>query len=99
VTNDWEIVWIRLAALGKACEFSMTSEIAAPGGLEPGRYWHVVIRPKRRGVMPIEVFDKSARSAVEDALARADAMGWPGTLGLGDAELDQADGRRADCQN
>lgn len=80
----------------------MTSEIAAPGGLDPGRYWHIMIRPKKRGVMPVEVFDKSARAAVEDALARAEAMGWPAALGLGDsggAGLDETDEQRADCPN
>jgi hypothetical protein len=89
-------MWVRLAVLGKGCEFSMTSEIAAPSGQEPGRYWRILIRPKKRGVTPVEVFDKSARAAFEDALARAEALGWPGSLGLSDdgPTLEASDARR-----
>lgn len=72
--------WSRLARLDTCCELQVTSELILTGAAEFNRTWRVTIHPPDGAPDPREPIVASAsrvQDALTDAVAQAEARGWP----------------------
>jgi hypothetical protein len=82
---------MRLGRLGRVCDVEMRASMVREDDAAPVREWLVRITPlegPRRA--PIEVRAGSAAAAMEEAVTRAEAFGWPDALPLSNLADGQA---------
>lgn len=78
-----DLLWMRLGRLGRVCDVEMRASMVRTDSAAPVREWAVRITPLEGPARPpIEVRAGSAAAAVEEAVLRAEAMGWPDSLPL-----------------